>query len=99
MNTSQSALGSSTLITVEVENSTSSDIRMVDATVFFDDALGNHIGGWALPRDMLLPKSQPIFIEIRTFGADRLMKADANDILATLCTKSAVRADGMISEF
>lgn len=68
-------------------------IRMVDATVGFEDQLGAEVGIWALDRDISIPPGESVETRISTFEA-RLANGARLSMIGTVCVHAAVFGDG-----
>ena len=82
-----------------LRNNLQDSIRMIDASVFFDDALGNHIGGIKFTPDVTLPAMAETPLNDRSIGFDRVADARPEDVAVIFCTKSVIFQDGSTQTF
>ena len=88
-----------TKVTINFKSQASKGLEMVDATAWFDDALGDNIGGISLdPDPQLAPGGSATEIS-NMAGFQRLTKAKAENIRAYICVKSVLYSDGTKETF
>lgn len=92
-------IGQSVKVHFVLTNGLSKGFRMADASVFFDDVLGNHIGGYVLEPDMKVGAGADVEISGNYPGMTRLLEADPADIVVRICTKAVVYEDGSQERF
>ena len=87
-------------LTVEYENVSNKAVRMIDATAWFRDALGDSIGGASLKRDQQLQPGAKITETKRYAGAfERLAVVRPQDVAAVACTSAVLFEDGETRDF
>jgi hypothetical protein len=97
-----SLLGDYPSIKVAYRNDNAKEIRMIKATVQFDDALGDHIGSFLLDKDIRIKPSQTKKGDFAFSGYtpfERLPKLEKRDATAYICVESVVYEDGTKEEF
>lgn len=87
-------------VTVEVENAGAKPIRMIDGVVWFTDALGGHVGGVSVPRDVNLAPGAKLAERARYSGAfERLPDLRPNEVQAIACVRAVLYEDGEKATF
>ena len=89
----------STNVSFTLENATKKKVQMVDGTVWFEDALGQSIGGISIEPDTILAPGETLEQANFMAGFDRLVKARKTDINAVSCLVSVLYEDGTKEEF
>ncbi|NGP19295.1 hypothetical protein [Devosia aurantiaca] len=95
----ETPLGTATDIGIKIGNSTDVEYRLLTTSVFIDDALGNHIGGWTVPTNGQIKARDQFKLELTSFGITNLPSLTATDVAITICAESAITADGEKVEF
>lgn len=75
--------------------------RMIDAQVYFADALGKQIGGINLDRDAPVsvgPFSQELHLGT-ALNIARLLRINAEDVVVSTCTRAVIYEDGTKETF
>ena len=88
-----------TRVTLRYENLASKTVEMIDATAWFDDALGDNIGGIRIDRDPQLAPGGSVTAAHNMAGFQRLTKAKPENISAYICVRSVLYDDGTKEEF
>lgn len=90
------AMFSNVSLTLHLRNETGKDIRLIDGSVLFQDALGASLGSVAIERDVLLPAGKIIEQTGSYIGSDldRLLALSREDVVLWSCTRAAVFTDG-----
>lgn len=85
-------------ITVTIANRSGRTVRMVDASVVFEDALGGHIASIAAPRDVSLEPGQKIADSSSYSGVDGLQRMSETlsqeDVFGGVCVDAILFEDG-----
>ncbi|MQW72162.1 hypothetical protein GHK50_05505 [Sinorhizobium medicae] len=89
----------STNVSFTLENVTGRTVQMVDGTVWFEDALGQSIGGISINLDVAAPAGTKLDQKSLMAGFDRLIEARKQDIKAFSCIEAALYEDGTKEEF
>jgi hypothetical protein len=95
----ESLIGEPVLVRYVLNNALDKSIRMIDASVFFDDVLGKHIGGYEVEPDVAAVAGGDFEVEGTYLGMTRLLDANPEDILVSICTKAVVYGDGTTETF
>lgn len=88
-----------TKVTIVYTNESPKTVDMVDATAWFDDALGDNIGGIRLDRDPQVAPDGSVTSTHNMAGFQRLTKAKPDNISAYICVRSVLYDDGTKEEF
>jgi hypothetical protein len=92
-------LGPMVQVSYVLSNNLPKGIRMVDASVNFEDVLGQTMPGFKLAPDIAAAAGGD-FAQVATYlGMDRLVKARHEDIIVTVCTRAVVYEDGTKESF
>lgn len=85
---------------VEYANATTKPIKMLDATIWFTDALGGSIGGAKIDRDARIQPGAKAQSTLRYVGAfERLPALDKQDVEALACASAVLFEDGEKQSF
>lgn len=88
-------------ITVDARYNGDRPIRMNDTYFDLTDILGSQVGEGFIPRDLHLEPGEEFTFESRQslFTSSRLPDLNPDDVVATLCTRGVVYADGTVEKF
>lgn len=88
-------------ITVDYRYDGDAPLRMLDASVRFDDALGREIGEFPIERDQAIEPGQTVSDAVVVNGERflRLLNTHRDDIYVTFCTYGVIYDDGAVEEF
>lgn len=89
----------STNVSFTLENVTDRAIQVVDGTVWFEDALGQSVGGIAITPEVALDAGAEFDQKSLMAGYDRLVKARKQDVKAVSCIDAVLYEDGTKQEF
>ncbi|GEM_PF-764021 len=88
-------------LSVTLRNTGAKDVRMVDGSVGFIDALGGNIASYTIDRDAELPAGE-LYSQTGRWGPhtfERLLKLRPEEVTAWACVRSAVYDDGTVEKF
>lgn len=97
-----SSAGPSIEVTLTLENSTDTPIRMIDASIVIEDALGAPIGQRLIDRDFRIGprgRSDTTFPTTTGDGFARLQRLERRDVEATVCVRAVLSEDGTKQQF
>lgn len=86
-------------VDVTYTNATSSDISITDGAAFFFDPLGNQIGSAALDPDVDIAAGASVTTTANAIGLQRVGRMSRSEIIAMICVRSVVYADGKTETF
>ncbi|WLS01749.1 hypothetical protein [Shinella oryzae] len=86
-------------VSFTLENVSKRAVQMVNGTVWFEDALGQGIGGISITPDVVVAPGETIDQKSFMAGFDRLTKARKQDIQAFSCVDAVLYEDGTKEEF
>ncbi|WP_313666227.1 hypothetical protein [Shinella sp.] len=89
----------STDVSFTLENVVNRTVQMVDGTVWFEDALGQGIGGISIGPDLILEPGAKMDQSRLMAGFDRLVNARKQDVKAFSCIDAVLYEDGTKEEF
>ncbi|WP_246675225.1 hypothetical protein [Mesorhizobium sp. B2-3-4] len=88
--------------TFEINSSLKKPTKMVEGTIWFEDALGRSLNGWKLDPDFKVQAGATAEFVLSlgklNFGK-RLEHLNRDDLVATLCTEKVLYDDGTKEEF
>ncbi|OOC51222.1 hypothetical protein [Brucella intermedia] len=86
---------------LSIETTFQKNVRMVDGYVSYSDVLGERMGAFEFPRDNALPAraKTPLTIKVGSMVVPRILKVNADDVVADLCVKGVVYDDGTQETF
>lgn len=88
-----------TKVTVTYKNSTAKQIEIVDASVFFADAVGDIIGGIRLARESKFAPGETLTIAQDAVDLHKVTESERQKISAYICTRTVVYVDGTKEKF
>ena len=95
--------GEGAKITIVMENKTPSAIRMIDATIFFDDILGRSLVNLGVDEDASIAAGAEFTQSgsYQSYGGDiaRLPQIKTEDAVVTICVTALVNEDGSVQRF
>ncbi|MGX5719931.1 hypothetical protein [Shinella zoogloeoides] len=89
----------STDVSFTLENASNRTVQMVDGTVWFEDALGQSIGGISITPDVTVAPGAKVDQKSFMAGFERLVKARKQHIKAFSCVDAVLYEDGTKEEF
>lgn len=97
-----SSVGPGIEVTLTLENTTDTPIRMIDASIVIGDALGARIGQHLIDRDFRVgPRGRSDTTLPTNTGDDiaRLQRLERRDVEATVCVRAVLAEDGTKQQF
>jgi hypothetical protein len=85
-------------VSLNLQNNTNKQIRMVKASAVFTDPFGENIASLAIDPDVVIP-AKGAFEEKGSWSAARLVKVRKQDVKATMCVSAVLYEDGSKEQF
>jgi hypothetical protein len=98
----EGSIGPYPSVTIKFRNDSPKEIRMVKASVWFIDALGETISGVELDKDIRLKpeaEAEQVFAMTGSVDFERLTTLEKRDASGRICVQAAVYEDGTKEEF
>jgi hypothetical protein len=90
-----------TLFALTMESKLPKPTRIVSGYIDFTDALGEHMGAIAIPRDEPVPASSSFELDLKigSLVVPRILKINRDDVAVRACVEAVVYEDGSKEEF
>lgn len=97
----QDAEAGHTRIALELANEGEKGFRLIDATAFWEDALGERIADLPLDRDLTAAAGETFSFEAESFSAGMMRVPDMHpeDVVIAVCIEGIVFDDGEVVEY